>query len=274
MEVSLQQCGIIADYIRSVTSAADFSVGIILGSGLGDLAEIIEEKTVIPYSDIPGFVTCTADGHKGNLIAGKLGGKQVLAMQGRFHCYEGYDLKLVTLPVRVMKLLGVKYLFVSNASGGINSGFKVGDIMVITDHINMLPNPLIGPNASEFGPRFPDMLCAYDPALIAKADKIAAEEGIVLKKGVYLAVTGPSYETQAEYDYFKRIGADAVGMSTTPEVIVARHAGLSVFGVSVVSSAPHDKAEDYYIDSDEVIRAAQAATLKLNILFIRLIESL
>ena len=180
----------------------------------------------------------------------------------------------ITLPVRVMRLLGVQYLFVSNASGGINSAFKVGDIMVITDHINLLPNPLVGPNADSFGPRFPDMLNAYDPKLIEKAFKVAAENGIALRKGVYLATSGPSYETQAEYDWFKRMGADAVGMSTVPEVIVARHAGIRVFGVSVVSSAPHDTAADYFIDGEEVIKAAAEAAGKLTVLFTKLIESL
>lgn len=274
MEDSLLQAGIAADYIRSVTGGEVFFAGIILGSGLGEIAEAIADKTVIPYSDIPGFLSCTADGHKGRLIAGKLGGKPVVAMQGRFHYYEGYDVRQITLPVRVMRLMGVKYLFVSNASGGVNSSFRVGDLMVISDHINLLPNPLVGPNADGFGPRFPDMLGAYDRGLIARAFDIAADCGIALRKGVYLAVSGPSYETQAEYDYFKRIGADAVGMSTTPEVIVARHAGMSVFGVSVVSSAPHDTEAEYYIDGDEVIKAAEAASRQLILLFTRIIESL
>lgn len=274
MEETLLQPGKAAEYIRSVTGGAEFSVGIILGTGLGSLAEKIEDRKVIPYGDIPGFASCTADGHRGNFITGRLGGKAVCAMQGRFHCYEGYDVRQVTLPVRVMRLLGVEHLFVSNASGGINSSFRVGDIMVITDHINMLPNPLVGPNASDFGPRFPDMLYAYDPGLVGKAFEVARECGIELRKGVYLATSGPSYETQAEYDWFKRMGADAVGMSTTPEVIAARHAGMSVFGVSVVSSNPHDTAEEYSIDGDEVIKAAEEAAGKLTVLFIRLIESL
>ena len=274
MKDTLLQPGLAADYIRSVTGGAEFLAGIILGSGLGDMADDIEDKKIIPYSDIPGFACCTADGHKGNLIAGKLGGKPVCAMQGRFHYYEGYDIRQVTLPVRVMRLLGVEYLFVSNASGGINSSFKVGDIMVMTDHINMLPNPLVGPNADDFGPRFPDMLNAYGPELIEKAGLIARECGIKLRKGVYLATSGPSYETQAEYDWFRKMGADAVGMSTAPEVIVARHCGMKVFGVSVVSSAPHDTAADCHTDGDEVIRAAAEASLKLKLLFTRLIESI
>ena len=274
MEETLLQPGKAADYIRSVTGGAEFSVGIILGTGLGSLAERIEDRKVVPYRDIPGFADCTADGHEGNFIAGRLGGKPVCAMQGRFHCYEGYDVRRVVLPVRVMRLLGVESLFVSNASGGVNSSFRVGDIMVITDHINLLPNPLVGPNAADFGPRFPDMLNAYDPGLIEKAFKVAGECGIALRKGVYLATSGPSYETQAEYDWFKRMGADAVGMSTVPEVIAARHAGIRVFGVSVVSSNPHDTAAEYSIDGDEVIKAAAEAAGKLTVLFTRLIESL
>lgn len=274
MEDCLKQTLKAADYIRSVTGGTEFCVGIILGSGLGELAGQIEDKKVIPYSDIPGFLRCTADGHKGNFIAGRLGGKAVCAMQGRFHYYEGYDLRQITMPVRVMKLLGVRHLFVSNASGAINSSFKVGDMMVITDHINMLPNPLAGPNADEFGPRFPDMLEAYDPALIAAAEKVARAKGIALRKGVYLATCGPSYETQAEYDFYKKIGADAIGMSTAPEVIVAKHAGIPVFGVSVISSPPHDRPEDYNISSGEVLKAADEAAVKMTALFKGLIESL
>jgi len=274
MEQTLLQAGKAADYIRSVTSVAEFPVGIVLGSGLGDLAGRIEDQTVIPYSDIPFFQTCTAIGHKGNFICGQLGGKRVCAMQGRFHYYEGYDMRQVTLPVRVMSLLGVKWLFVSNASGALNSSYQVGDLMVITDHINMLPNPLVGPNADDFGPRFPDMLNAYDPAMISMAEELARESSITIRKGVYLATSGPSYETQAEYDFFKRIGADALGMSTTPEVIVARHAGMSVFGVSVISSGAHDCASDYTTDPDEVVKAAGEASRKLTILFTKLIENL
>lgn len=174
-------------------------IGIILGSGLGALADKIEDATVIPYSEIPHFAHSTAIGHKGNFICGNLGGVPVIAMQGRFHYYEGYSMEQVTFPVRVMKLIGVETLFVSNAAGGINSTFRVGDLMIIRDHINNLPNPLIGPNKEEFGVRFPDMTRAYDRELIAKAERIAQEEKIELKKGVYVGLTGPSYETPAEY---------------------------------------------------------------------------
>ena len=190
-----------ADYISEKIGARVPLVGIVLGSGLGCLAEKIENPVVIPYKDIPGFPVSTAVGHKGNFIAGTLGGKFVVAMQGRFHYYEGYPMELVTLPIRVMKVLGISYLFVSNAAGGVNFDFKLGDMMVITDHINHLPNPLVGPNMEEFGPRFPDMTRPYDKKLIAKALKIAGELGISLRQGVYFAGTGPSYETPAEYKY-------------------------------------------------------------------------
>lgn len=249
--------------------------GIVLGSGLGKLADRIENKTVIPYGEIPGFPTSTAVGHKGNFIAGELGGKFVVAMQGRFHYYEGYSMELVTLPIRVMKVLGIQYLFVSNAAGGVNFDFKVGDLMVITDHINHLPNPLVGPNLEEFGPRFPDMTRPYDMELRKRAFKLAEELGISLKKGVYFAGTGPSYETPAEYKYFRLIGADAVGMSTIPEVIVARHSDIPVFGMSVITNEAHDDyAEDYVNDGDDVVEAADAAADKMTALFAGIIESL
>ena len=217
----------------------------------------------------------TAVGHKGNFIAGELGGKFVVAMQGRFHYYEGYPMELVTLPIRVMKVLGIQYLFVSNAAGGVNFDFKVGDLMVITDHINHLPNPLIGPNMAEFGPRFPDMTRPYDMRLRTMAFEIGEELGINLKSGVYFAGTGPSYETPAEYKYFRMIGADAVGMSTIPEVIVARHSDIPVFGMSVITNEAHDDyAEDYVNDGDDVVEAANAAAVKMTSLFTRIIETL
>ena len=225
-----------ADYVARKTGGRKPSVGIVLGSGLGKLADKISDPVVIPYREIPGFPESTAVGHKGNFIAGNLGGKFVLAMQGRFHYYEGYPMELVTLPIRVMKVLGIEYLFVSNAAGGVNLDFKVGDLMIIKDHINLLPNPLVGRNMDDFGPRFPDMTRPYDPQLIKKAEIIGAENGIELKTGVYLAGTGPSYETPAEYKYFRLIGADAVGMSTVPEVIVARHTSVPVFGMSVITN--------------------------------------
>ena len=218
-------------------------VGIILGSGLGKLADRIEEPMVIPYTDVPNFVKSTAIGHKGNFIAGTLGGKFVLAMQGRFHYYEGYPME------------------------------KVTDLMIIKDHINKLPNPLIGPNLEEFGPRFPDMTRPYDPKLIALAEEIGREKGIELKKGVYLAGTGPSYETPSEYKYFRMIGADAIGMSTIPEVIVARHSSVPVFGMSVITNEAHDDyAEDFENNGDDVVRAADAAADRMTAIFTALIE--
>ena len=264
-----------ADFVAAKLGGRKPFAGIVLGSGLGKLAEKIENPTVIPYKEIPGFPVSTAVGHKGNFIAGELGGKFVLAMQGRFHYYEGYTMDLVTLPIRVMKVLGIQYLFVSNAAGGVNYDFKVGDLMVITDHINHLPNPLVGPNLEVFGPRFPDMTRPYDPSLRAKAFQIAEELGIPLKQGVYFAGTGPSYETPAEYKYFRLIGADVVGMSTIPEVIVARHSSIPVFGVSVVTNEAHDDyAEDYVNDADDVVVAADAAADKMTLLFTELIRGL
>ena len=234
-----------AEYIAAKLDGKKPFAGIVLGSGLGKLADKIENKIVIPYKEVPGFPISTAIGHKGNFIAGELGGKFVLAMQGRFHYYEGYSMDLVTLPIRVMKELGISYLFVSNAAGGVNFDFRVGNLMVITDHINHLPNPLIGPNMSEFGPRFPDMTHPYSKDVRKIAYEVAAKHNIELKSGVYLGVTGPSYETPAEYKYFRSIGAEAIGMSTIPEVIVARHSNIPVFGMSVITNEAHDDyAED------------------------------
>ena len=263
------------EFIRARTGRLQPVAGIILGSGLGKLADTISDPLVIPYKDIPGFPVSTAIGHKGNFIVGTLGGKTVIAMQGRFHFYEGYPMELVILPVRVMKKLGIKWLFVSNAAGGVNFDFRIGDMMIIRDHINLLPNPLIGQNIAEFGPRFPDMTRPYDPALIAKAEKIASDCGIQVKKGVYLAGTGPSYETPSEYKYFRLIGADAVGMSTIPEVIAARHSSIPVFGMSVITNEAHDDyADDYENNGDDVVAAADAAADRMSVLFIKLIESL
>ena len=221
-----------SDYLSTRLQGRKPVIGIVLGSGLGKLADQIEDPIVVPYGDIPGFPVSTAIGHKGNFIIGNLAGKCVIAMQGRIHYYEGYGMNLVVLPIRVMIRIGIEYLFVSNAAGGTNLSYHVGDLMIIRDHINLLPNPLIGPNLEEFGPRFPDMTRPYEPGLIRKAEEIAAEEGIELQKGVYVGVTGPCYETPAEYRFFRNIGADAVGMSTVPEVIVARHASVPVFGKS------------------------------------------
>lgn len=247
---------------------------IILGSGLGSLAEEIEEAKVIPYRQIPHFVNSTATGHKGNLIHGKLGGKPVLAMQGRFHYYEGYSMEEVTYPVRVMKLLGVKNLLVSNAAGGINPNFKIGDLMIIKDHINMLPNPLIGQNDERFGTRFPDMTRAYDREFIRIVEEVAEANQIVVKKGVYVGLTGPSYETPAEYAFYGKVGGDAIGMSTVPEVIVARHAGLRVFGMSVITNEGYHFADDYVNDANDVIVQADKAARKMATLFKGLIEKI
>ena len=242
---------------------------------MGKLADKIENQIVIPYREIPGFPVSTAVGHKGNFIAGNLGGKFVVAMQGRFHYYEGYSMELVTLPIRVMKVLGIQYLFVSNAAGGVNFDFKVGDLMVITDHISHLPNPLIGPNMDEFGPRFPDMTRPYDPKLRRMAFEIAEGLGFVLKSGVYSASTGPTYETPAEYKYYRLVGADAVGMSTIPEVIVARHSDIPVFGMSVITNEAHDDyAEDFVNDGEDVVKAADAAADRMTAIFTQLIERL
>jgi len=259
-----------ADFILSIIGNTP-ETAIILGSGLGALADKIENAVVIPYGKIPHFMNSTAAGHKGNLISGTLGGKQVLAMQGRFHYYEGYTMQQVTFPVRVMKLMGIKNLLVSNAAGGINNTFKVGDLMIIRDHINMLPNPLIGKNNEVFGTRFPDMTRAYDREFICYMEDIAAKHNIPLKKGVYVGLTGPSYETPAEYAFFGKAGGDAVGMSTVPEVIVARHAGLRVFGMSVITNEGYHFADDFVNDGDDVVKAANQAANKMTLLFIELI---
>lgn len=275
MDERIERINFAAELIRKRLGDLVPEVGIVLGSGLGRLADQIENPIVIPYRHIPGFPISTAVGHKGNFIAGTLGGKQVIAMQGRFHFYEGYSMELVTLPIRVMKVLGIKYLFVSNAAGGTNLEYHVGDLMIIRDHINLLPNPLIGPNLDALGTRFPDMTRAYDRNLIALAEKIASEQGIHLHKGVYLASPGPSYETPAEYNYFRTIGADAVGMSTIPEVIVARHGDIPVFGMSVITNEAHlEFDKDFVNDGDDVVKAADAAAEKMTALFSEMIARL
>ncbi len=249
-------------------------VAIILGSGLGKLADSIENKVVIPYVEIPNFLLSTAPGHKGNLIGGTLGGKQVICMQGRFHYYEGYGMDQVTFPIRVFKLLGAEALFVSNAAGGINPKFKVGDLMVITDHINLLPNPLLGKNNPDFGVRFTDMTRAYDRELATICNDMADIHGIPIRYGVYLGNPGPTYETPAEYNYFQTIGADATGMSTVPEVIVARHCDLRVFGMSVITNEAYDFADDFVNDGMDVIKAADAAADKMTLLYTEIIANL
>lgn len=264
-----------ADYVKSQLGDLRPKVGIVLGSGLGKLAESISNPITIPYRTIPGFPVSTAIGHKGNFIVGELGGKTVIAMQGRIHYYEGYPMELVTLPIRVMKVIGIEYLFVSNAAGGVNFDYHVGDLMIIKDHINQLPNPLIGPNLDDFGPRFPDMTRPYDLKLIAKAEEIGARLGISLHKGVYYGGTGPTYETPSEYKYIRTIGGDATGMSTIPEVIVARHSYIPVFGMSVITNEAHDDySEDYENNGDDVVKAADAAADRMCAIFTELIKSL
>lgn len=211
-------------------------IGIIVGIGLGTLAKEIEIKAIVPYSDIPHFAVSTAPGHEGNLILGKLSGKMIMAMQGRFHLYEGYSLEEITFPIRIMKEMGVELLIESNVVGGMNPNFKAGDLMIITDHINLTGNnPLIGPNDERLGPRFPDMSEPYDKKLIELTKRIAIEEKIGIHQGVYVGLTGPNFETPAEYRFLRLIGADAVGMSTVCEVIVARHSGLRVLGMSCIT---------------------------------------
>lgn len=243
-------------WIKSHTDATP-TTAIILGTGLGRLAAEIEETASFPYADIPNFPVSTVEGHSGRLIFGRLGGKEIMALEGRFHYYEGYDMQQVTFPIRVMYELGIKNLFVSNAAGGVNPDFEIGDLMLITDHINFLPeHPLHGPNFPT-GPRFPDMSEAYDRALLNQAREIAREKGIRVVEGVYLATQGPTYETPAEYKMYRIFGADAVGMSTVPEVIVARHCGIRCFGISIITDLGVE-GKIVEVSHEEVQRAANA----------------
>lgn len=275
MDERVQRIDEAAAYIRRRIGDKIPEIGIVLGSGLGKLGEQIDAIEVIPYVEIPYFAQSTAIGHKGNFIFGNLSGKFVCAMQGRFHYYEGYPMETVTLPIRVMSSLGVKTLFVSNAAGGLTTAFRIGDLMIIKDHINLLPNPLIGKNMAEFGERFTDMTVAYDLSLIALADSLADELGIDVRKGVYLANSGPSYETPAEVRFYVTIGADAVGMSTVPEVIVARHCGMRVFGMSVITNISNTtNTIENLNDGDDVVRVADAAASRMSTLFAKMIEKL
>ena len=227
-----------AAYISRFLEGEKYSAAIILGTGLGELGKSIEVRHTVPYAGIPHFPVSTVQGHQGNLLIGRFGGKNVIAMQGRFHFYEGYSMKEVTFPVRVLHALGIPRLFVSNAAGGVNTEYLVGDLMVINDHINLFPeHPLRGPNLEELGPRFPGMTDAYSPRLIKLAEEIGREQGIRLQKGVYAGLQGPSFETPAEYGWIRVIGGDAVGMSTVPEIIVARHMGMECFGMSVITNS-------------------------------------
>ena len=275
MDPRIENINALARIIKGRINGKQPVLGIVLGSGLGNLANSIKDPVVIPYRELPGFPVSTAVGHKGNFIVGELGGKTVMAMQGRIHYYEGYGMDKVVLPIRVMMAVGIQKLFVSNAAGGTNLAYHVGDLMIIRDHINLLPNPLIGPNWDQMGPRFPDMTRPYDPSLIRLAVQLGEQMGIKLHRGVYVGGTGPSYETPAEYKYFRTIGGDAVGMSTIPEVIVARHAGIPVFGISVITNEAHDDyAEDYENDGEDVVKAANAASEKMTALIIQMINNL
>jgi purine-nucleoside phosphorylase len=253
-----------ADFIKTKISLQP-ETGIILGTGLGGLATKITECQALEYSDIPGFPVSTVKGHAGRLIFGQLGPACVVAMQGRFHYYEGYTMEQVTFPVRVMKELGIKRLFVSNASGGLNPDYEIGTLMVISDHINLLPNPLIGTNDEKLGLRFPDMSHPYDLRLIDLALKVAARYSIKIRRGVYVGTTGPTFETPAEYKYFRLIGGDVIGMSTVPEVIVARHAGLPVFGISIVTDVGVE-GKIVEVSHEDVQREGAKAEIKMTAL--------
>lgn len=248
-------------------------VAIILGTGLGGMVDDIDINFSLQYEDIPGFPVSTAPGHAGRLIFGFLGGKKVMAMQGRFHYYEGYTMQEITFPVRVMKYMGIRYLFISNASGGMNPDFEIGDIMIIDDHINLMPNPLIGKHYPELGDRFPDMSEAYDKKLIAKAEKIAADHSIPVRRGCYVGVTGPTLETPKEYVYFRIIGGDAVGMSTVPEVIVAHQMAIPCFAVSIITDlgVPGKIVE---VSVEDVQKAAAAAAPGMTLIMEKLISAL
>ena len=262
-----------ARYLKSQISSEP-RIGIILGTGLGGLVNEINIELAIPYKEIPNFPVSTVEGHSGQLIFGTLGGKEIVAMQGRFHYYEGYDMGEVVFPVRVMKFLGVDTLFVSNASGGVNPNFEIGEIMIINDHINLFPtNPLIGPNMDELGPRFPDMSEPYSKRMIAKAKEIAENHNIRISEGIYAGLTGPTLETPAEYVYIRNIGSDAVGMSTVPEVIAAKHMGMECFGVSIISDlgVPGKIVE---VTHEMVQDVATKAEPKMTIIISELIQSL
>jgi purine-nucleoside phosphorylase len=262
-----------ATYIQSKISFQP-EIGIILGTGLGGLVNEINIKHIIKYEDIPDFPVSTVEGHSGKLIFGELGGKKVVAMQGRFHYYEGYTMQQVTYPVRVMKLLGIQKLFVSNASGGVNPKFEIGDLMIINDHINFFPsNPLIGKNLPEFGPRFPDMSDAYNKEIIEKAKKVAAEHNIKVQEGVYLGLSGPTFETPAEYRMVKILGADAVGMSTVPEVIVARHMGIPCFAISIITDLGVE-GKIVQVTHEEVQHVAALAEKKMTLIMKELMKEI
>ena len=248
-------------------------IGIVLGTGLGGLVKEIKITHSIEYKNIPNFPLSTVEGHTGRLIFGLLGNKSVIAMQGRFHFYEGYDIEKVTFPIRVMKNLGIKTLFLSNASGGVNPKYKVGDLMILNDHINLIPNPLIGKNIDQLGPRFPDMSEPYCKELIKKAEKISLSNNIDLHKGIYVALTGPTLETPAEYNYMRIIGGDTVGMSTAPEVIVARHMNIKCFAISVITDLGIP-GKIKKVSHKEIQKIAEATEPKLTTIIKEVIKSI
>ncbi len=270
----LQKINESAAYISRFLEKEPCSIGIILGTGLGELGKSIEVKHTIPYAAIPHFPVSTVQGHKGNLLIGKFGGKNVIAMQGRFHFYEGYSMQEVTFPIRVLHQLGVSRLFVSNAAGGVNTTFLAGDLMLMTDHINLVPeHPLRGKNIDELGPRFPGMTNAYSPDLIRLAEGAGEKLGIQLRKGVYAGLQGPSFETPAEYNWIRIIGGDAVGMSTVPEIIVARHMNMECFGMSVITNSTASP-ELIKTDHEEVQDIGNTAQPRMTALFKEIISSL
>jgi purine-nucleoside phosphorylase len=258
-----------------ITEKTNFipEIGIILGTGLGGLVSEIEIEHSLPYNEIPNFPLSTVEGHSGRLILGTLGGKKVVAMQGRFHFYEGYSMEKVTFPVRVMKFLGIKNLILSNASGGVNPDYEVGDLMILEDHICLIPNPLIGANLDELGPRFPDMSDPYCKDMIQIAQQIASENNLPIQKGVYVALTGPTLETPAEYKYMRIIGGDTVGMSTAPEVIVARHMGIPCFAMSVITDLGVP-GKIQKVTHEEIQKVSEVAEPKLTLIIKQLISKI
>jgi len=265
----------IRETVSFIKNKSNFNpeIAIILGTGLGGVVNDIKIESEIKYVDIPNFPVSTAPGHTGKLIFGYLGGKKVMALQGRFHFYEGHTMEKLTFPIRVMKFLGIKYLFISNASGGVNPDFEIGDLMIINDHINLLPNPLIGKHYDEFGDRFPDMSQAYDKSLISKAEKIAKANNIKVQKGCYVGVTGPTLETPKEYVYFRIIGGDAVGMSTVPEVIVAHQMGIPCFAISIITDLGV-LGKIVEVSVEDVQKAASEAAPRMVHIMEKLIETL
>ncbi|MBN2348614.1 MAG: purine-nucleoside phosphorylase [Bacteroidales bacterium] len=260
------------DYINKHCPSPPLT-GIILGSGLGSLAETIEPSIILNYSEIPYFPKTSTEGHEGKLIIGKIAGKMVAVLKGRLHFYEGYSMDKIIFPVRVLKFLGIKWLFLTNAGGGLNPDFEIGDIMIITDHINLMPNPLVGNKIKEFGSQFPDMSKAYDERIIRIAEQVAAKNQIKIKKGCYVGVTGPSFETPKEYEYYRIIGGDAVGMSTVPEVIAARQMNISCFAVSVITDmgVPGKISKITHAD---VLHEADKIAPKISVLFRGIMNSM